>query len=182
MVNIIVVFPKLQDANSIRSILLRSGYENVFACNSGAKAVSMFDDFDDGIVISGYKMVDMIYSDIRDCMPPGFEMLLMASESILSAEHGSHLVRLAMPLKVHNLIDTVGMMEQGILRKRKKQKEKPKERNEEQRALINEAKKLLMERNHMTEEEAHHYIQKCSMDSSTNMVETAQMVLSVMRM
>ena len=37
-----------------------------------------------------------------------------------------------------------------------------------------------MARNHMTEEEAHRYIQKCSMDSGTNMAETAEMVLSVM--
>jgi len=38
-----------------------------------------------------------------------------------------------------------------------------------------------MERNNMSEEDAHHYIQKCSMDSATNMVETAQMILSLMR-
>lgn len=31
----------------------------------------------------------------------------------------------------------------------------------------------------MTEEEAHRYMQKCSMDSGTNMIETAQMVLSL---
>ena len=37
-----------------------------------------------------------------------------------------------------------------------------------------------MERNSMTEEEAHRYIQKCSMDSGTNMYETAQMVISLM--
>jgi len=36
---------------------------------------------------------------------------------------------------------------------------------------------LLMERNHMTEQEAFRYIQKSSMDSGTNMVETAQMIL-----
>ena len=35
------------------------------------------------------------------------------------------------------------------------------------------------ERNSMTEEEAHRYIQKCSMDSGTNLVETAQMVISL---
>ena len=46
--------------------------------------------------------------------------------------------------------------------------------------LLREAKVLLMNRNNMTEDEAHHYLQKCSMDSGTNMVETAQMVLSVM--
>lgn len=38
-----------------------------------------------------------------------------------------------------------------------------------------------MNRNHMTEEEAHRYIQKCSMDSGTNMAETAQMVLTMMK-
>ena len=48
------------------------------------------------------------------------------------------------------------------------------------REIINQAKALLMERNNMTEEEAHRYIQKCSMDSGTNMLETAQMVISLM--
>lgn len=37
-----------------------------------------------------------------------------------------------------------------------------------------------MERNHLTENEAHRYLQKCSMDSGTNLVETAQMVLTLM--
>ena len=47
--------------------------------------------------------------------------------------------------------------------------------------MLEEAKGLLMERNGMSEEEAHRYIQKCSMDSGTNLVETAEMVLSMMR-
>ena len=40
-----------------------------------------------------------------------------------------------------------------------------------------ERKKELMEKNQMTEQEAFRYIQKNSMDSCTNMVETAQMIL-----
>jgi response regulator NasT len=38
-----------------------------------------------------------------------------------------------------------------------------------------------MERNSMTEEEAHRYLQKHSMDNGTNMVETAQMALAMFR-
>ena len=77
---------------------------------------------------------------------------------------------------------TVAMrMSAAITRRRRKAKQKPKERNEEEVALIREAKELLMTRNNMSEEDAHHYIQKCSMDSCTNMVETAQMVLAMMR-
>lgn len=37
-----------------------------------------------------------------------------------------------------------------------------------------------MARNNMSEGEAHRYLQKHSMDSGTNMVETAEMVLSIM--
>ena len=55
-----------------------------------------------------------------------------------------------------------------------------KSRSKEQEALIRQAKELLMNRNNMSEEEAHRYLQKSSMDSGTNMVETAEMVLSVM--
>lgn len=84
-----------------------------------------------------------------------------------------------MPLKVHELLDTLQMMERGILRTRRKTKAGVKGRSEEERALISRAKELLMTRNHMTEEEAHRYIQKCSMDSGTNLVETAQMVIAL---
>lgn len=68
---------------------------------------------------------------------------------------------------------------QSQARIRRKQRLRPKERNLEEQNLIMRAKELLMERNNMTESEAHRYIQKCSMDSGTNLVETAQMVISL---
>ena len=52
-------------------------------------------------------------------------------------------------------------------------------RSEQDQKKIVTAKELLMDRNHITEEEAHHYIQKISMDSGTNMVETAEMILEL---
>ena len=53
-------------------------------------------------------------------------------------------------------------------------------RSAEEQHIIDRAKSLLIERNHMTESEAHRYMQKCSMDSGTNLVETAQMVLTLL--
>ena len=55
------------------------------------------------------------------------------------------------------------------------------QRRESERKVIEEAKALLMERNHMTEDEAHRYLQKTSMDSGNTLVETAQMVFALMR-
>ena len=127
-------------------------------------------------------MTDMIYSQLHDDLPFGFEMLLMASQQILGGGMvDKEIMCLSMPLKVHDLINTVDMMIQTIERRKRKQRLKPRERNPEEVALIKQAKEILMNRNHMTEEEAHRYIQKCSMDSGTNMVETAQMVLTMMK-
>ena len=66
-----------------------------------------------------------------------------------------------------------------MLRKRKRRRERPKERSSAERALIDQAKSVLMENKNLEEEEAHRYIQKTSMDNGTNMVETAQMIIEV---
>lgn len=181
MTNIIVVFQKIEDAKSIKNLLVRSGFRVNAVCASGAQALSYTDELNSGIVICGYKMADMIYSELHENLPTGFEMLLMTSQRLLSESMGMNIMGLAMPLKVHDLVNTVEMMTQSIERRRKKQKLKPRERDPQEAATIKEAKELLMVRNNMTEEEAHRYIQKCSMDSSTNMVETAQMVLTMMQ-
>ena len=105
----------------------------------------------------------------------------MLDTVLLSEVEGGNMIGLGMPLKVHELISTVGMMSQNLVRRKKKLREKPRQRNEEEAATIAKAKELLMGRNNMTEEEAHRYLQKHSMDNSTSMVETAQMVLSMMQ-
>lgn len=91
------------------------------------------------------------------------------------------IVCLDMPLKVPDLINTVGMMVENIERRKRKRKNKPKERSGEERNCIDEAKKLLMFRNNMTEDEAHRYLQKCSMDSGCGLTEMAAMVLTLMK-
>lgn len=85
-----------------------------------------------------------------------------------------------MPMKASVLIDTVNDMLYHLERRIKKEKKKPKPRSEKEQNYISNAKRLLMEKNQMTEEEAYRHIQKCSMDSGTNMVETAQMLLMLM--
>lgn len=52
-----------------------------------------------------------------------------------------------------------------------------KKRSVEEQEYIDKAKKILIEQKQMSEPEAFRYIQKCSMDSGTNMVETAQMII-----
>ena len=46
---------------------------------TGAQAVQLADNLDDGIVVCGYKMKDMLYNELRDYLPGTIEMLLIAS-------------------------------------------------------------------------------------------------------
>lgn len=179
MTGIIVVFPKSDDATNIRNLLNKNGFHVILACTTGAQALQQMDQMDGGIVVCGYKMKDMIYSDLRYCMPKGFEMLLVASNSLWSEGKESNLVCLSTPLKVHELVNTLCMMVQAQNHRQKKNQKKTTVRSRKDRETILKAKQLLMERNHMSEEEAHKYLQKCSMDNGNSMVETAQMVLSI---
>lgn len=182
MTGVIVVLPKIDDARNMKNLLVRNGISVSGVGVTGAQAIALADGLGDGIVLCGYKLADMLYSQLREDLPLGFEMLLLASCRVIgSGMVASDMMCLAVPFKVHDLINTVDMMIQGIERRKKKLRAGPRERSQGDRQLIEEAKSVLMERNHMSEEEAHRYIQKCSMDSGTNMVETAQMVLTMMR-
>ncbi len=181
MVNIIVALPKMEDAKGIRGVLMKNGFQVTAVCATGAQVLSQIQDLNDGIVICGYKMTDMIYTELHDCLPDGFDMLLLASQAVVNERRCGDIMSLSMPLKVYDLVNTVEMMCRTITRRRRRDRLKPKQRNPEEEALIKEAKELLMNRNHVTEQEAHRYIQKSSMDSGTNMVETAQMILCMMK-
>lgn len=180
MIDVIVIFPKLSDAQGIKNLLVRNGYKVVAVCTSGSQAMSIMDSLDYGIVVCGYKFNDMIYSELYHELSNTFQMLLVASRSKLEDGVEDGVVCVEMPLKAYDLINTLSMMTMALERLRKKNRQKPKERNIAQKAIIDEAKKLLMNNRNMTEEEAHRYIQKNSMDSGNSMVETAQMVLQIM--
>lgn len=180
MTRVIVVFPKIEDAKAIRNLLTKNGYAVEAVCNTGAAALQNAEQLSDGVVLCGYKLPDMMYTELREYLPTSFEMLLLASRDKLVDSIGTGVVCVEMPLKLHELLSTIGMLIEGIERRRKKRRLQPKTRNEEEQKLINQAKELLMARNNLTEDEAHKYLQKTSMDSGTNIVETAQMVLTIM--
>lgn len=182
MANIVVAFPKIDDAKSIKNLLVKSGFAVNGVCSTGAQALSMMDDLDTGIIISAYRLPDMIFRELLENKPLGFELMLMASKANIEEVKGeAGIVAISMPLKINDLINTVDMMCSDVDRKRRRAKLQPKKRNPEEQALIQQAKNILMDRNHMSEEEAHRYMQKCSMDSGTNLVETAHMILDLMK-
>ncbi len=181
MVNVVVVFPKIEDVRSMRNLLLRSGYDVKAACTSGAQALSAADRLGSGIVVCGYKFPDMLYSELYEDLPASFDMLLVASARATQGGVQEGILCVTMPFRVNDLLDSFETVIAQQRQRRRKKRFTPPVRSEEDQKLIEEAKSLLMERNNMTEEEAHRYLQKTSMDSGTNMVETAQMLFVLNR-
>lgn len=179
MISVIVVFPKLEEAKSIKNLLVRNGIDVMVACTTAAQVINLTDDLDCGIVVSGYKLVDMMYSELLECLPDTFDMLLVASKRYYSECSSSDIVCLSMPIKAADLVDNVRLMYDKMYYQMRKRKSKPAVRSEEEKKVISHAKMMLIKQKGMTEEEAHRYLQKKSMDNGTNLVETAHMILDV---
>ena len=101
----------------------------------------------------------MHYSELYGYLPREFSMLLVASPAKLQECAIADIVCLSMPIRAHELIDTVEMMAMNFYREQKRRKlSVPKRRSDKETKIIQDAKALLTERNCMSEQEAHRYI------------------------
>lgn len=177
MIGIIVAFPRIENAQMIKSLLVRSGFKIISICTTGAQVMSAVDGLNDGIIVCGYKFPDMMYNELKEELPDSFDMMLVAGRANLQEAYGQGIVCVEMPVKAGDLVDTLEMLLEAAERRKRRRKSVPRSRSREEQDAIDRAKAVLMERNSMTEEDAHRYLQRISMESGTGIVETAQMVL-----
>ncbi len=179
MINLIILFPKIEEARSIRNLLVRNGIEVTSVCTTGAQAILAMDGFKSGIVVCGYRYSDMMYSELKEYMAEHYDMILILSNMYSIECVSDDIIYLTMPIKAQELISAVNEALDNQWRLKKEQKEKKKLRDSEEKEIIGKAKEVLMTQKNITEDEAHRYIQKVSMDTGTGMVETAKKILFV---
>ncbi len=174
MGSIIIAMPKTEDAERIGDMLIRSGIgDTIFYAKTGAQVLADVRDKGIDLIICTRKLSDMGYEEIVEYMPSYANLILLTKDSSLYS-YSSNVVKLLMPFRTGDLLNTIGMFRGPI---RLKKKKPPTERSEEEKSVIDRAKQILMTRNNMSEPEAFRYIQKNSMDSGRSMVESARMIL-----
>lgn len=173
MSSIIVAMPRIEDAKHINEMLKRRGLEAAL-CTTGSHVLSKVHQLDYGVVICASRLSDMYYVQLAEYLPDSFELLLIASPAVVENSPPG-MMTLTMPVRAGDLNGTVELMLAQQTRRFKRKG--PVKRTWQEQNYIDNAKRVLMERNHMSEQEAFRYIQKNSMDSGTNMAETAQMIL-----
>ncbi len=177
MGSIFLVMPKAEDANRIAATIQSYGLmHEVKICSSGSEVLRLLQYRDNGVVLCTKRMRDMSYTELSEYLPPGFGMIVMTNDVALET-FSERIVKLLIPFRRSDLIATVEMMTSGFLPPKKKKNHGPRERSEEEQQVVDKAKRVLMERNGMSEPEAFRYIQKNSMDYGRTMVESAQMIL-----
>lgn len=178
--NIIVAFPKKEITQKLNSILLKNGFEVTATCTTGAQVLNAASELHYGIILCSIRFSDMMYHEIKESLSDHYEIVVLAKSNHWEHYGDDDVICIPMPLKVYDLIDTLEDVVWGMHKRIQKEKTKPKQRSEEDKSIILEAKKMLMDIEGYTEEGAHRLIQKESMDSGSNMVETATRIIEYM--
>ena len=145
---------------------------------TGADILRISHDRDYGVVICTRQLKDMSYMELAGYLPEYFGMIVLTRDPELDT-YADNIIKLMMPFKTSELLSTIDMITSVFVRRIRKKGNIPIKRSRSQNQVIEDAKRLLMERNAMSEPEAFRYIQKTSMDTGRTMVESAQMIIMI---
>ncbi|MCX7714946.1 MAG: ANTAR domain-containing protein [Clostridia bacterium] len=174
MESVILAFTKEEISQKLKRMLESSGITVSGICRSKAEIMRYIEDLDAGVVITEAKLSDATARSICEDLPPGFSVMVIATASQRDLLTNSEIFVLTLPINSIELASSVNV----LLKSHEKGKYKKAERKEEEKKIIEEAKLVLMERHMMTEEQAHRFIQKRSMDMGLKMIDTARMILN----
>ena len=177
MEKVIVAFESDKSCWRVKEILESSGTAACIICKSADQVKRAVHKQHITTVVCGYKLSDESAEGLLEDLPPTCSMLVVAVQGLLDLCQSDDVFKLASPVSKGDLIASVRMLLQVGHRLEKFIRPR---RSEEERAVIDQAKRLLMDRNGMTEEQAHRFLQKRSMDSGAKMIQTAQLVLEDM--
>ena len=174
MEQVIVAFESPKSAGRIKEILETSGTASCILCKTADQVRRAANKLHITAVICGFKLGDQSAEVLAGDLPSSCAVLVLASQNLLDLLQNDDLFRLPAPVSKGDLTASVRMLLQ--MGRRLERALRPR-RSPEELEVIQQAKALLMDRNGMTEEQAHRFLQKSSMDNGTKLLQTAQMVL-----
>lgn len=178
MEQIIVAFEKRDNCDRLREILEGSGEFSCLTCQSGAQVRRALGSQATGLVVCGFKLADESCEALYGDLPPRCAMLMVAPQAQLDLCEATGVFKLPTPLHRSELLASVRLLAQLI----RAWERTPVRRTQADRELVAQAKEALMSYSGMTEEEAHRFLQKQSMDHRAPMADTARHVLREMDM
>jgi response regulator NasT len=176
--SLILAFANESTCRNVHSLLESSGIPVRTACTSGAKVLREAAKFDKGIVVSGFKLLDMTANDLSVMLPDGYVMLMLATQLQQNLCTNHDVIFLTTPVNKNELITSVLTIQHMQRITSVKQKlRRIADKNAMDISIVERAKGMLMVRHNISEEDAHRMLQKQSMNSGSKMVDTARKIL-----
>lgn len=178
MWKVIVAFENGANAVRIKEVLESSGDFSCVVCRSAAGVKRTARKLRVRTVVCGFKLADQSCEDMYHDLPEGCSMLMVAPQTRLELCETESVFKLQTPVRRGELLASVRMLAQ-FQRTAPRERGKPHvQRSEKELALVARAKAVLMDRHGMTEEQAHRFLQKQSMDAGAKLTDTAKLILS----
>lgn len=173
MERVVLAFSREETAQKIKHMLEGTGYEVCSVCRSGSELLRYTAELDAALVIMGYKLGSILADDIIADLPPGIKLMSIVKAENQDMIESDEIFVLPLPVNRQSLLSSIEIF-LGVIDKRKKTHRDP-----EEEKIIDRAKLYLMEKHRMTEEQAHRFIQKRSMDTGAKFIDTARLILHV---
>ncbi len=171
--NVFVAFSNKKVAVSVAKIAVANGMNVVCATTSLAELKKKVYAYGSGIIVCGYRFNDDYIVDFVEDIPEGINIILIGNRVQLAQCDNDRVFKLAVPLQRLDLVCSLNMLASMDDCARIGTSRDP-----EEEKIISHAKRTLIERYSMTEEQAHRYMQKKSMDTGRKFVDIAKIILS----
>ncbi len=175
MTRTVVAFDNAEARGKVAGMLEKADVQVRYQCGTGGEAAGAVKTMGGGVVICGYRLRDMSADDLADELEGLAYLLVMATPPQLELLGSGTAFRMPLPVTPGEFRGSVNiLLQMDEIRSRRNIPR----RSEADEAVITEAKVLLMQRNFMTESEAHRYLQHKSMESAMKMADMARKILN----
>lgn len=175
MRQVIVAFERQSNSDRIREIIENSGAFSCIECRTADQVRQAVRKLRLDIVVCGFKLADESCEMLFYDLPRRCSMLMIAPQAQLELCEAEGIFKLQSPVRLSELLASVRLLAQlrqgGRLGGHV-------QRTQEELELVDAAKTVLMDRHGLTEEQAHRFLQKQSMDNGARLTDTAKLVLA----
>ncbi len=178
MSSILVANSNEDSAKKIAAVLRSGGLNVSGVCSAGSQVINFTNrHYQGGVVVCSEKLKDMPAVGLPKTVSQNYDFVFILRSQLPPASDMA-VCSLYMPLNRVELFSTVNMLLDLSGYTSLSVKKMIASGTVNDKEVIESAKNLLITRNHLTEAQAHRFIQKKSMDNGKKMAETALIIMN----
>lgn len=171
MRDIIIVYPVKDVALKLRMMLENEGFHVSCVCALGSSALNISQDMREGVIVCAEMLSDMSAGNVAEHLPPDFDVISLTKNGTQS--YMGNLIYLPLPVNREEFLSTVSVLVNSTSAFTR--------RDSNDAEIISNAKVIIMNNMHMTETQAHKYLQNESMKTGKKLARLAQEIVNDFR-